>query len=60
MLRWHIADEDSEEQDAFVLEANGEPLSKLDYLSPTFKLVEADPIFFDAGVSVKRLKEGSK
>ena len=52
MLKWSIADEDSDQPDVFSLEANGVALDKLDYLAPNFKLVDQDPAFFDAMVFI--------
>ena len=48
MLKWVIADSDSDQPDIFTLEANGSALSQLEYLAPGFKLVEEDPEFYDA------------
>ena len=52
MLKWVFADEDSELNDTFELEANGANLGTLDYMAPNFKLVDEDPEFFDARVKI--------
>ena len=52
MLKWVIADPDSDNQDTFELESSGTPLSQLEYLAPNFKLVDEDPEFFDAYVDI--------
>lgn len=35
-----------------MLEANGSTLSELEYFTPNFKMVDEDPIFFDATVYI--------
>ena len=52
MLRWVFADTESGLPDTFALEANGAALDTLDYLVPTFQLVERDVAFFDAIVKI--------
>ena len=52
VLKWVIADDDSDLQDNFELESNGDALSQLVYLAPNFKLIEEDPTFFDAMVQI--------
>ena len=48
VLKWVIADPDSDFKDIFVLEANGLPLSQLEFLAPNFKIEDDDQEFFDA------------
>ena len=48
VLKWVIADPDSDKEDNFVLESNGAEISTLLYMAPNFKMVDADPSFFDA------------
>ena len=52
VLKWVIADPDSDQSDIFTLESNGTALSQLEYLDPNFKMVEEDPEFFDATVYI--------
>ena len=52
MLKWVTADEDTDQESSFKLEANGSDLSQLEYLAPNFKLVGTDPEFFDAVVTL--------
>lgn len=52
VLKWVIADEDSNSEDTFTLEVNGAALDTLEYLVPNFKLVDEEPVFFDGGVSL--------
>ena len=52
MLKWVFANPDTGLRDTFDLEANGAVLSSLEYLSPNFKLVDADLEFFDAYVEI--------
>ena len=52
VLKWVVSDPDSDLLDTFALEANGAPLDTLEYMVPTFKLVEVDVVFFDATVII--------
>ena len=54
MLRWRIAEKDIDPnaEDGFVIEANGSSLSAYEYLSPSFKLIDEDPAYFDAKVRI--------
>ena len=52
VLKWLKADEDSGVEGFFMIEANGQMLAKLEYLSPSFKLIDEDPAFFDADLSI--------
>ena len=47
VLSWVIEEFDSGLEDMFALEVNGTPLSKLDYLDPSFKLVDEKAAIFD-------------
>ena len=60
MLKWVVADTESGLPDSFALEANGDELSSLQYMVPTFQLVETDMAFFDASVYIndKRVHSG--
>ena len=55
VLKWVFADPESDLHDTFALEANGAALDTLEYMVPTFKLVEADVAFFDANVEINRV-----
>ena len=50
MLKWVFADPESGLPDTFALETNGAALDTLEYMVPTFQLVERDVAFFDAMV----------
>ena len=52
MLKWVIAEEELDLQDSFELEANGRALRQLEYLAPSFKLIDEDPAFFDASLTI--------
>ena len=52
VLRWMIADSDSDQESTFKLEANGSDLSLLEYLAPNFKMVDDDCVFFDARINI--------
>ena len=52
VLKWVLADPESDQSDTFELEANGHDLSSLDYMSTNFKLVDEDPEFFDAEIYI--------
>ena len=52
MLKWAIANPNSGLPDTFALEVNGAALETLEYLVPSFKLVETDVYFFDATVMI--------
>ena len=52
MLKWVVADPDTGCPDTFALEANGAALDTLEYMVPTFKLVESDVAFFSAFVYI--------
>ena len=47
VLTWVISEDDADNEDSFVLEANGELLSKLDYLDPNFKFVDREVVLFN-------------
>ena len=44
--------DDDETEDCFELQANGVHLSKLEYLSLDFKLIEQDILVFDGHVNI--------
>ena len=52
VLKWVVADPDSDLPDTFALEANGDALTTLEYMSPSFQLEDKDPAFFDADVFI--------
>ena len=52
MLLWILQPEDSDAVDGFELQANGESLSKLEYLNLDFKLIDQDILVFDAKVDI--------
>ena len=60
MLKWVVADPDSDLTDSFTLEANGAALDTLEYLVPNFKLVETEVAFFDATIYINRLNYKDK
>ena len=52
MLRWIVQPEDADAEDSFELSANGEPLSKLEYLSLDFKLIDEEAAAFEGKVII--------
>ena len=61
MLLWVIQPEDSDAEDHFELLADGESLSKLNYLGLDFKLIDAYVPVFDGylGINNKKVISGA-
>ena len=52
MLLWIVQPEDADQDDCFELQANGTPLSKLEFLNIDFQLIDSEVEVFDGRITI--------